>query len=66
MSNVVIGWVGLVSHHLRLPWGVIELTVLCTYACKVGYFDAQIMETLMYKLGGLISLPLWTTVTSYL
>jgi hypothetical protein len=31
--------------------GVIELTFLCAFICKMGYFDAQIRETILYKEG---------------
>ena len=32
---------------------------------KVGYFDAQIRETLVYKWGCLTYLPLWENVTNH-
>ena len=48
-SNAVIGQRDHVSHHLGSLLGAIELTVLCAIVCKVGYFDAQIRETLLYK-----------------
>ena len=48
-QNGMIGWIGHVSHHLRSLLGVIELTILCAFVCKVGCFDAQIRETLLYK-----------------
>ena len=47
----MIGWIGLVSHPLGLFMGAIELDVLCTFICRVGYFDAQIRETLLYQEG---------------
>ena len=47
----MIGRIGVVSHHLRSLMGVIELTVLCAFVCKVRYFNAQIRETLLYKEG---------------
>jgi hypothetical protein len=47
--DVVLGQIGVVSHHLRLLLGGIGLTVLCAFVCKVGCFDAQIRETLVYK-----------------
>ena len=47
--DVVFGRITLVSHHLGLLLGVIKLTILCAFVCKVGYFDAQIRETLLYK-----------------
>jgi hypothetical protein len=34
---------------IAITFGAIELTVLCAFVCKVGYFDAQIRETLLYK-----------------
>ena len=58
MANVKVvagkgcsGWalIGHVSHHLGSILGAIELTVLCAFICTVGYFDAQIRETLLYK-----------------
>ena len=45
----LMGQIGLVSHHSGSLWGVIELHVLCAFVCRVGYFDAQIKETLSYK-----------------
>ena len=45
----MIGWIGVVSHHLRLLLGAIELIVLCAFVCRVEYFDAQIKETLLNK-----------------
>ena len=45
----MIGQIGVVSHHLRSLLGAIELTILCAFVCRVGYFDAQIRETLLYK-----------------
>ena len=44
----MIGWIGLVSHHLQTFVGASELTFLCAFVCKVEYFDAQIRETLLY------------------
>jgi hypothetical protein len=49
--DIVIDQIGVVSHHLRSLLGVIELTVLFAFICKVAYFDAQINETLVYKHG---------------
>ena len=54
-------WIGLVSCHLGSPRGAIELTVLCAFVCKVGYFDAQIKKILLY-----ICSILWAIVISYL
>ena len=39
--DTLMGWKGVVSHHLQSLLGGIELTVLCAFICKVGYFDAQ-------------------------
>ena len=47
--DAVIGQIGVVSDHLRSLFGVIELTILCAFVCKVGYFDAHIWETLVSK-----------------
>ena len=47
--NVMIDWIGVVSHHLQSYFGVIELIVLCAFVCGVGYFHVQIRETLQYK-----------------
>jgi hypothetical protein len=38
----MIGWIGVISYHLQLLLGGIELTILCAFVCKVRYFDAQI------------------------
>ena len=45
------GHVGHISRHLGSLLGVIELTVLCAFGCRVGYSNAQIRETLLYKWG---------------
>ena len=45
----MFGRIGVVSHHLQSLLDVIELIVLCAIECIVGYFDAQIRETLSYK-----------------
>jgi hypothetical protein len=47
--DAVIGQIGVVSHHLQSLLGAIELTTLCAFIYRVGYFDAQIRETLLYK-----------------
>ena len=46
--HVAIGWIGPLSHHLGSLLGDIELNVLCAFVCRVGYFDTQIKETLLY------------------
>jgi hypothetical protein len=38
-----------VSYLSRSLSSAIELIVLCAFVCGVGYFDAQIRETLLYK-----------------
>ena len=45
----MIGRIGDVLHHLRSLLGAIELYVLYAFVCRVGYFDSQIRETLLYK-----------------
>ena len=40
--DAVIGWIGVVSHHLWSLLGAIERTILCAFVCRVGYFDAQL------------------------
>ena len=45
----MIGQIGIVSHHLGSHLHAIEFTVLCAFICIVGYLDAQIRETLLYK-----------------
>ena len=49
--DVVIGWIGVVSHHLGSLLGAIELTFLCAFVCKVGYFDASRGFDLLVSLG---------------
>ena len=45
----MIGRIGTVSHHLRSLLGTIELTILCAFIRKVGYFDGHIRETPLHK-----------------
>ena len=52
-THGVIGRLGLASHHLESLLGVIELIILCAFACIVYYFDVEMKETLLYKYGGL-------------
>ena len=33
----MVGWIGLVSHHLGPLLGALELTILCAFVRKVGY-----------------------------
>ena len=47
--DAMIGQIGVIPHNLRSLLGAIELIVLCVFVCRVGYFDAQIRETLVYK-----------------
>jgi len=51
MPDAVIGWIGRLPRHLGSLLGVIELTIFYEFVCRVGYFDAQIKETLLYKWG---------------
>jgi hypothetical protein len=44
----------------------IELTVLCAFVCRLGYFDPQMGEFLLYKIEGLTYLSLWKNVTNYI
>jgi hypothetical protein len=46
----MIGKIGSTTDHLQ--------SFLCAFICKVGYFDAQIRETLLFQVGGLTHLPL--------
>ena len=48
----MVGWVGVVSYHMRSLLDVIELVLFCAFVCRVRYFDAQIQESLVYKQGG--------------
>ena len=41
----MISRIGIVLDHLQSLPGAIELTILCVFVCRVGYFDAQIRET---------------------
>ena len=38
-----------ISHHLGSNMSAIELNILCTFVWRVGCFDAQNRETLLYK-----------------
>ena len=39
----MIGWMSVVSYHLRSPLGgAMELTILFAIICRIGDFDAQI------------------------
>ena len=60
--DAVICQIGLVPQHLRSLLDVIEWTVLCTFVCKVGYFEAIQIGRLYYKNRGydlLASLIKW-------
>ena len=48
--GALIGRIGVVSQHLRSLLGPIELTILWAFVYRIGYYDAQIMETLIYNL----------------
>ena len=56
--DAMIGRIGVVSHHLRSLLGAIKLNVLHVFVNGIKYFDVQIMETPLYKSGGLTYLPL--------
>ena len=45
----MIDRIGAISYQWQSLLGAIALTVLCAFQCRVGYFDAQIRETLLYK-----------------
>ena len=45
----MIGRIGVVSHHLRSLLGVNKSIILCAFICRVGYFDAQVRDALLYK-----------------
>ena len=47
--DVMIGRIGLVSHHLRSLLGVIKLIVLRVFVCGVEYLEVYYRETLLYK-----------------
>lgn len=47
-SDAVIGWIGHVSVHLGSLLSPNELTILCALVCRVGHFDAQIKEIVLY------------------
>ena len=61
----MIEWISHVSHHLGSLLSDIELIILCAFVCKVGYFDAQIRETII-QVGVLTYLPFSKKVTKYL
>ena len=37
--DVIIGWIGVVSHYLHSLLGAIKLNVLDVFVCGVEYFD---------------------------
>ena len=45
----MIGQIGVVSHHLRSIVNAIELNVLCAFVCIVEYFDAHIIDIMVYN-----------------
>ena len=47
-------------------WIAIELIVSHTSVCRVGYFDAQIRETALYKQGAQFTLLLGVNITNHL
>ena len=64
--DVVTGRIGYVSCHLGSLLSAIEFTVLCVFVCKVGYFDAQIKDTLLFKYGIRLTCLLWKNVPNSL
>jgi hypothetical protein len=44
----VIGEISVASHHLRSLLTTFQSTILCVFVCKVGYFDAQVGNSLLY------------------
>ena len=58
-SDAMIGKIGYVSHHLGSLADAIELTILCAFVFKIGYFDAQIRDSdSTAQVGSLTYLPL--------
>ena len=53
--DVVIDRISHLLHHLVSLLGDIELIVLCAFVSIIGYFDAQIKETVLYDYGGLLT-----------
>jgi hypothetical protein len=49
VGDAMIGWIGVVLHHLQSLLSVVEQTILCAFVCKVGHFDAQIRERILYE-----------------
>jgi hypothetical protein len=47
----MIGWIGFISRHLGSLLGVIELTILCAFVCKVGNLDAHITTNFTIQVG---------------
>ena len=60
-KDAVIGLIGVVSYYLQSLLSAFELTVLCAYICRVGNFDTQHDETLVYKYAIRLTLPLLKT-----
>jgi hypothetical protein len=44
--------------------GAMNLTVICAFDCRVGYFNPQIRESIV-RVEGLTYLPLWQNITNY-
>ena len=49
VGDAVIGWIGVVLHHLQSLLSAIELPISCAFVCKVGHFNAQIRESILYE-----------------
>ena len=45
----MIGYLGFDLHHFGSLVGAVEFAILSALACRVGYFEAHIRETLLYK-----------------
>ena len=37
--DAMIGWIGVVSHHLQSLLGAMKFTVLRVFVCGIEYFD---------------------------
>ena len=55
----MISQIGVVSHHLQSLLGAIELAILCTFICRVGYFDACIKGGFTIQIELLTYLLMW-------
>ena len=51
IPDAMIGWIGRFPRHLGSLLGAIEQPFSMGFVCRVGCFDAQIREIILYKLG---------------